>query len=102
MSTNLPHRVAGARIPEQCPPPPDGWFGTHYWPTVDADDTTRRAVHVLCNTELPADLQELGQLLRRVLNGLTNLPPAAPDDAACITPSALWPAPAFLGSDRAR
>lgn len=103
MSSNLPRRIAGATIPRQCPPPPDGWFGTHQWPLVDADDSTRRAVDVLCNTELPEDLQELGELLRRVLDGLTNLPAAdPPGDAACITLPAAGPASACHGSDRAR
>lgn len=103
MSTHLPRQVAGARISRQCPPLSDGWFGTHRWPTVNGDNTTRHAVDVLCVTELPTDLQERGQFIRRVLGSLTNVPPAGPDgDAARITHSTLGPAAAFHGSDRAR
>jgi hypothetical protein len=74
MSTNLPQRVVGAHLPRGCPPPETGWFGTHCWPTVDADDRTRHAVWVPRHSELPEDPQELAELLQRVVEGLVNLP----------------------------
>jgi hypothetical protein len=76
MTTNLPQRIVGAHLPRWCPPPETGWFGPDCWPTVDADERTAQAVDVLRNSELPEDLQELGELLQRVVDGLANLPSA--------------------------